>query len=220
MPGRYRDTHPWPFYALRITTPRLELRVPDDEDIVELFEAARAGIHPAGEMPFGIPWTDGIEEVGALERFASFYWTMRGTLTAQDWSLPFAVASEGSIIGTQDVKAEDFAGSRSVSTGSWLTVSGQGRGLGVEMRAAVLHLAFAGLGALEAQTSAWHDNPASQRVSLRLGYEHEGQQLLARRGEPTPHLRYRLTRDAWQRNHFDGIELHGLEPCLALLGAA
>jgi RimJ/RimL family protein N-acetyltransferase len=220
MSGRYRDSHPWPFYALRITTPRLELRVPDDEDIVELFEAARAGIHPAREMPFGIPWTDGIEEVGALERFASFYWTMRGTLTAQDWSLPFAVASEGSIIGTQDVKAEDFAGSRSVSTGSWLTKSAQGRGLGVEMRAAVLHLAFAGLGALEAQTSAWHDNPASQRVSLRLGYEHEGQQLLARRGEPTPHLRYRLTRDAWQRNHFDGIELHGLEPCLALLGAA
>jgi RimJ/RimL family protein N-acetyltransferase len=220
MPGRYRDTHPWPFYALRITTPRLELRVPDDEDIVELFEAARAGIHPAGEMPFGIPWTDGIEEVGALERFASFYWTMRGTLTAQDWSLPFAVANEDSIIGTQDVKAEDFAGSRSVSTGSWLTKSAQGRGLGVEMRAAVLHLAFAGLGALEAQTSAWLDNAASQRVSLRLGYEHEGQQLLARRGEPTPHLRYRLTRDAWQRNHFDGIELHGLEPCLALLGAA
>jgi RimJ/RimL family protein N-acetyltransferase len=220
MPGRYRDTHPWPFYALRITTPRLELRVPDDEDIAELFEAARAGIHPAGEMPFGIPWTDGIEEVGALERFASFYWTMRGTLTAQDWSLPFAVSSEGSIIGTQDVNAKDFAGSRSVSTGSWLTVSAQGRGLGVEMRAAVLHLAFAGLGALEAQTSAWHDNPASQRVSLRLGYEHEGQQLLARRGEPTPHLRYRLTRDAWQRNHFDGIELHALEPCLALLGAA
>jgi RimJ/RimL family protein N-acetyltransferase len=220
MPGRYRDTHPWPFYALRITTPRLELRVPDDEDIAELFEAARAGIHPAGEMPFGIPWTDGIEEVGALERFASFYWTMRGTLTAQDWSLPFAVSSEGSIIGTQDVNAKDFAGSRSVSTGSWLTVSAQGRGLGVEMRAAVLHLAFAGLGALEAQTSAWHDYPASQRVSLRLGYEHEGQQLLARRGEPTPHLRYRLTRDAWQRNHFDGIELHGLEPCLALLGAA
>jgi RimJ/RimL family protein N-acetyltransferase len=220
MSGRYRDTHPWPFYALRITTPRLELRVPDDEDIAELFEAARAGIHPAGEMPFGIPWTDGIEEVGALERFASFYWTMRGTLTAQDWSLPFAVSSEGSIIGTQDVNAKDFAGSRSVSTGSWLTVSAQGRGLGVEMRAAVLHLAFAGLGALEAQTSAWHDNPASQRVSLRLGYEHEGQQLLARRGEPTPHLRYRLTRDAWQRNHFDGIELHGLEPCLALLGAA
>ena len=61
---------------------------------------------------------------------------------------------------------------------------------------------------------------ASQRVSLRLGYAHEEQQLLARRGEPTPHLRYRLTREAWQRNRFEGIEIHNLEPCLALLGAA
>lgn len=220
MPGRYRDTHPWPLFGLRITTPRLELRVPDDEDLVELFAAARAGIHPAGEMPFGIPWTDGIEEPGALERFLSFFWTMRGTLTAEEWSLPFAVVTEGRIVGTQDVNAKDFAGSRSVSTGSWLTASAQGRGIGVEMRAAVLHLAFAGLGALEAQTSAWIDNPASQRVSLRLGYVHEGEQLLARRGDPTRHLRYRLPREAWQGNHFDGIELHGLEPCLALLGAA
>ena len=220
MPGRYRDTHPWPFYALRIRTPRLELRVPDDEDIVELFEAARAGIHPAGEMPFGVPWTDGLQEPGALELYLSHYWTTRGTLSAADWSLPFAVVHEGRIVGTQELAAENFAGSRSVSSGSWLTASAQGRGLGVEMRAAVLHLAFAGLGALEAQTSAWHDNPASQRVSLRLGYEHEGQQLLARRDEPTPHLRFRLTREGWQRNRFDGIEIDNLEPCLALLGAA
>ena len=220
MPGRYRDTHPWPLYALRLTTPRLELRLPDDEDIVELFAAARAGIHPPGEMPFGIPWTDGIEQPGALERFLSFFWTARGAVTAQKWQLPFAVVSDGSILGIQELLAEDFAGSRSVSSGSWLTTSAQGRGLGVEMRAAVLQLAFAGLGALEAQTSAWVDNPASQRVSLHLGYVHEGQQLLARRGEPTAHLRYRLTREAWQRNRFDGIEIHNLEPCLPMLGAA
>jgi RimJ/RimL family protein N-acetyltransferase len=220
MPGRYRDTHPWPIFGLRIATPRLELRIPDDEDLVELFEAARAGIHPAAEMPFGIPWTDGIEEPGALERFLSFFWTARGALTAEKWQLPFAVVSDGAIVGIQELMAEDFAGSRSVSSGSWLTTSAQGRGIGVEMRAAVLHLAFAGLGALEALTQAWHDNPASQRVSLRLGYVHEGEQMLARRGEPTRHLRYRLTREAWQSNRFDGIELHALEPCLPLLGAA
>jgi RimJ/RimL family protein N-acetyltransferase len=220
MPGRPRDTHPWPIFGLRIATPRLELRIPDDEDLVELFEAARAGIHPAGEMPFGIPWTDGIEEPGALERFLSFFWSARGALTAEKWQLPFAVVSDGAIVGVQDLMAEDFAGCRSVSTGSWLTTSAQGRGIGVEMRAAVLQLAFAGLGALEAQTSAWIDNPASQRVSLRLGYQLDGEQLLARRGEPTRHLRYRLTREAWQSNRLDGIELHALEPCLPLLGAA
>jgi RimJ/RimL family protein N-acetyltransferase len=220
MPGRYRDSHPWPLYALRIRTPRLELRIPDDEDLVELFEAARAGIHPPDEMPFGVPWTDGIQEPGARERFLSYHWTARGGVTPERWSLPFAVVYEGRVVGHQDLLAEDFACSRSVSSGSWLTQSAQGRGLGVEMRAAVLQLAFAGLGALEAQTSAWIDNPASQRVSLRLGYVHEGEQSLARRGEPTRHLRYRLTREAWQDNHFDGIELHALEPCLALLGAA
>jgi RimJ/RimL family protein N-acetyltransferase len=220
MPGRYRESHPWPLYGLRITSPRLELRLPDDEDLVELFEAARAGIHPPDEMPFGVPWTDGMQEPDALDRFLSHHWTARGGIGAAHWALPFAVLHEGRVIGNQELNAEDFAGSRSVGSGSWLTQSAQGRGLGVEMRAAVLHLAFAGLGALEAQTSAWIDNVASQRVSLRLGYEHEGEQSLARRGEPTRHLRYRLTREAWQRNHFDGIELHGLEPCLALLGAA
>jgi RimJ/RimL family protein N-acetyltransferase len=220
MPGLYREAHPWPLYGLRITTPRLELRLPDDVDLIELFEAARAGIHPAGEMPFAVPWTDGIEEPEALSRFLAHNWTARGGVSAERWSLPFAVVAEDRIVGVQELAAEDFPGNRSVSSGSWLTHSAQGRGIGVEMRAAVLHLAFAGLGALEAQTSAWHDNPASQRVSVRLGYRHEGQQLIARRGEPTPHLRFRLTREQWQGNHFDGIELHGLEPCRALLGAA
>jgi RimJ/RimL family protein N-acetyltransferase len=220
MPGRYRETHPWPFFGLRITTPRLVLRMPDDEDLAELFEAARAGIHPEGEMPFGIPWTDTLGEPDAASRFCSFHWEARGTIKPESWSLPFVVLHEGRIIGTQGLEAADFAGSRSVSSGSWLTQSAQGNGYGVEMRAAVLHLAFAGLGALEAQTSAWHDNPASQRVSLRLGYAHEGQMLLARRGEPTADLRYRLTRERWEETRRGDIALHGLEPCLSLLGSA
>ena len=220
MPRRYRDTHPWPLYALRITTPRLELRMPDDEDLAALFDAARAGIHPAGEMPFGVPWTDAIGEPDAPSRFLSHHWEARGTVKPEAWRLPFAVIRDGRIIGSQELAADDFAGCRSVSSGSWLTRSAQGNGFGLEMRSAVLHLGFAGLGALEAQTSAWHDNTASQRVSLRLGYEHEGEQLLARRGEPTAHLRFRLTRERWEETRRDDIALHGLEPCLPLLGAA
>jgi RimJ/RimL family protein N-acetyltransferase len=220
MPGRYRDTHPWPLYGLRITTPRLELRIADDEDLVELFAAARAGIHPPDTMPFGVPWTDGIEEPGASSRFFAYHWAMRAGVTPAAWSLQFVILAEDRILGSQELRSEDFAGTRSVLSGSWLTASAQGRGIGTEMRAAVLQLAFAGLGAHEAQTSAWHDNPASQRVSLRLGYEHEGQSLLARRGEPTAHLRYRLSRQGWEATRRDDIALHGVEPCLALLGAA
>ena len=120
-------------------------------------------------MPFGIPWTDGIEEPGAVARFLAFHWAARGGLRPRT-GRSRSRSPGAAIVGIQELTADDFAGSRSVSSGSWLTASAQGRGLGVEMRAAVLHLAFAGLGALEAQTSAWIDNPASQRVSLRLGY--------------------------------------------------
>ena len=130
------------------------------------------------------------------------------------------MVADGRVIGTQELAAKEFPTTRSVTSGSWLTAAAQGRGIGTEMRAAVLHLAFAGLGALEARTSAWIDNPASQRVSQRIGYVPNGEQLVARRGEPTCHLNYRLTREAWSRNQFDGIAVHGLEPCLALLGAA
>jgi RimJ/RimL family protein N-acetyltransferase len=220
MPGRYRETHPWPLYGLRIATPRLELRIADDEDIVELFAVARAGIHPAGEMPFGVPWTDTIDRADAASRFFAYHWEARGAIGPESWRLPFVVLREGRVIGTQEIAADDFAGSRSINSGSWLTRAEQGNGFGSEMRAAVLELAFAGLGALEAQTSAWHDNPSSQRVSLRLGYVHEGQSMLARRGEPTAHLRFRLTRERWEATRRDDIAVHGLAACLPLLVAA
>jgi RimJ/RimL family protein N-acetyltransferase len=171
-------------------------------------------------MPFGVPWTDALDEPGAQVRFFAYHWGARAAVAAEHWRLPLVVLAGDRVVGTQELAADDFAGSRSVNSGSWLTRSEQGKGLGAEMRAAILELAFAGLGALEAQTSAWHDNPASQRVSLRLGYEHEGQMLLARRGEPTAHLRFRLTRERWLETRRGDVALHGLEPCLALLGAA
>ena len=39
MPGRYRDTHPWPLYGLRITTPRLELRIGVPQQRSQSFDA-------------------------------------------------------------------------------------------------------------------------------------------------------------------------------------
>src|SRR5256885_9501597 len=54
---------------------------------------------------------------------------------------------KGRPIGVQEVAGRDFAGTRRVSTGSWLGAPHQGHGLGTEMRAAVLELAFRGLGA-------------------------------------------------------------------------
>jgi hypothetical protein len=50
-------------------------------------------------------------------------------------------------MGVQDLIANDFGTLREVSSGSFIGLKHQGHGIGKEMRAAVLHLAFAGLGA-------------------------------------------------------------------------
>lgn len=39
-----------PLYGLRVRTPRLELRLPDDDELVELFTLAETGIHPPEDL--------------------------------------------------------------------------------------------------------------------------------------------------------------------------
>jgi RimJ/RimL family protein N-acetyltransferase len=55
------------------------------------------------------------------------------------------------LVGVQELWAENFAELRKVATGSWLGLKHQGQGIGIEMRSAVLHLAFACLGAEQAR---------------------------------------------------------------------
>lgn len=52
----------WPTYQLCITTPRLQLRLPDDSELADLATLAGRGIHPPSEKPFLTPWTDGSAE--------------------------------------------------------------------------------------------------------------------------------------------------------------
>jgi len=87
------------------------------------------------------------------------------------------------------------------------------------MRAAVLHLAFAGLGADWAVSSAATDNPASIGVSRKLGYADDGIQLEVVRGQRRTELRFRLDRQTWAARQTVPVRIDGLEPCLELLGA-
>jgi RimJ/RimL family protein N-acetyltransferase len=208
----------WPLFDLRIKTPRLELRVPNDDDLVALARLARGGIHAQGFMPFSIPWTE--RPSPELERgLLQWQWRCRANCAPGGWRISFAVIEAGTIIGTQDVHAEDFARVRMVTTGSWLGLEHQGRGNGKEMRAAVLHFVFAGLGGLIARTSAFTDNAASLGVTRALGYVADGEELVVRNGAASRHLRFRLERDEWVRRRRDDIVLEGLAPCLPLLGA-
>ena len=87
------------------------------------------------------------------------------------------------------------------------------------MRAAVLHLAFAGLDAVRAESGAWHDNAASHAVSRKLGYEVNGDNRLLRGDTPDTEVRLVLSRDRWEQHRRQDIELVGLEPCLPFFGA-
>jgi hypothetical protein len=85
--------------------------------------------------------------------------------------------------------AKQFAIIREVSTGSWLGAAYQRRGFGTEMRAAVLQLAFDHLGATAARSGAFTDNPASLRISEKLGYRTDGASSHARRGTAATEIR-------------------------------
>lgn len=208
--------HPyWPLFDLRLRTPRLELRVPTDDDFAPLLDAVDAGIHDPATMPFSFPWTD-VEPVHRRRSAAQHWWRQRAEWSAEKWNVPFAVTFEGDVVGMQDVMATDFPSLRTVATGSWLTQRVQGRGIGREMRSAVLHFAFDVLGAEVAKSGAFRDNPASLAVSRALGYEDDGIDRAAPRGDVRELVRLRLTREKW-RCAYDVI-VDGVEECLPLFG--
>ena len=49
----------WPLAQLRLATPWLELRLPDEADLDALASLAAEGVHDPQTQPFAVPWTDG-----------------------------------------------------------------------------------------------------------------------------------------------------------------
>ena len=207
----------WPLYDLRVRIGELELRYPTEAELPVFASLIEAGLHPPGEMPFGIAFTD---TPTAERNLASYQWWMgsRGRFSVEDWALTLAVWERGQPVGFQDVRAERFPVLRSIHTGSWLGLPFQGRGIGKLMRQAVLGLAFDHLGARVAETSAFLDNHASNRVSLGVGYVANGFGELAPRGVPRPTQNFRMTLDEWRGRPRPDISVEGLERCLELFG--
>lgn len=210
--------HPlWPIYDLRLRTDRLELHLPTDDQIAQLCAVAKAGIHPADEMPFGYPWTRG--KSPRFERdFFQFYLKLICDWRPDRWSLGLGVFRDGEAIGVQELAANDFASLRMVNTGSWLGQAHQRRGYGKEMRGAVLALAFDGLGAEVAETQAYFDNHASAGVSRALGYVSNGIGRLAPDGVPRDTERFRMTLSDWSGRPRPPVSIEGLEGCRELFG--
>ena len=201
-------------WEIRLRTPRLELRLPTEGELVELYRVAEGGIHPPEEMPFLVPWTDDLR----LDAFLAFHRGCWEAWTPERWSLNLVAFFEGRPIGTQGIEAENFTATRTVTSGSWLGAAFQRAGLGTEQRAAILELAFVGLGANTAISGAHIYNVSSQRVSAKLGYRQSGSHTVAPRGEPVEHYDYSLERGEWRCPV--EVEITGLETALPLFGAA
>lgn len=211
----------WPLFGLRVRCSDVVLRLPGESDLAELAAVVRAGVHDPATMPFVVPWTDAPPDE-RVRRLLQYHWGRWATWTPVSWTLELVVVRAGEVVGVQALSAEQFAARRSVSTGSYLGIPHQRQGTGTLMRHAVLHLAFEGLGALEARSSAIDGNDASNRVSTSLGYVPDGTETHSPRGTAVHATRHLLARERWRAQHRDRppVELDGLEPCLALFGAA
>lgn len=205
-----------PLAGIVVRTPRLVLRLPDATEILALADVARDGVHPPDRMPFLVPWTDEVNSPGFLDDFAAYHHGLRRDWTPESWALELGVFLEGTLVGAQALRGTRFRETRTVVSGSWLGSRHQGRGIGTEMRAAILELAFAGLGAAVAESGALEGNDASACVSAKLGYLPDGEKVVHPRGRPVRERRFRLTADRWTSPV--PVEIEGLAECLPLFG--
>ncbi|MGH8967078.1 MAG: GNAT family N-acetyltransferase [Actinomycetes bacterium] len=208
---------PWPLRHLVLRTPRLTLRPDDDAGLYKLAALALRGVHPPEDMPFLFPWTDQAPD-NLVRGTVQYHWGARSQLTPSDWNVNFLVRHDGRVIGTQGLSAKAFPITLEVSSGSWLGAAHQRQGFGTEMRAAVLLLAFDHLGAAIARSGAFADNPASLRVSEKLGYRPDGANTHARRGTLATEIRLVLEPSHFVRPEWT-LQVTGLDGCRQLLGA-
>jgi RimJ/RimL family protein N-acetyltransferase len=202
-----------PLFALRLRTPRLELRLPTHDELVELREVARAGIHPPEVMPFFVPWTD---EADAEDFVVAFHEAARAEWTPDHWNLMLGVWAPDGLIGSQGASSDGWIETRTAETGSWLGMRFQSRGYGTEMRTALVELLWA-VGARAITSGAVEGNAASARVSEKLGYRAVGTNVIAPRGVPITNTKYRLERTDWRPAC--RVEIENLEPVLSLFAA-
>lgn len=206
----------WPTFGIRIATPRLELRLPDDAEIAALADVAAGGVHPPEERPFLTPWAEGTPLERARDVLGG-HWEQLAQWRPSHWRLGLGVFVGGETpVGIVTLRARDFAVTREVSTASWLGLDHQRRGYGTEARVGVLALAFDHLGATDATTEVFPDNAASQGVSRRLGYRPDGISRDARGTEVLVSDRLRLTRAQWSVHDGPTVVVSGVERALPM----
>lgn len=202
-----------------VRTPLVELRAATDDHLEELAPLVAAGKATA-EPP---PWDDPssfyeTDPVLRVDRWMQAIWRGRGTVREDRWRLYFVAYVGDEPVGQQDLTGHDFNDFGMVESTSWVSADRRGEGLGGEMRAAILHLAFEGLEAREAHSEGAVDNAGSNIISERLGYQRNGVDWATHQGKPVLGQRWRLTREDWLPRRRRDIELAGVTECRRALG--
>jgi RimJ/RimL family protein N-acetyltransferase len=189
----------FPPFGLRIQAGPLVLRPITDEVLPALIEVAQTGVHDPADMPFYVPWTDAPANELPFN-YVQYHWGLRAGWKRTSWNLEFAVEHEGRIVGCQGFFADDYLVTRTGETGSWLGRRFQGNGIGTAMRQAICAFVFDHLDADEITSAAYTDNPASNAVSRKVGYQPNGVVRKTRReAEWQTNQRWLLTRDTFVR---------------------
>jgi hypothetical protein len=103
--GGLPQPDPWPLARIRMTTPRLEFRLPR-MSLRSWAAVAGEGVHEPGAQPFGIPWGTQPPLLRARS-VLQWHWATRATWSAQRWTLETAQAQR--IARLQRLRRHDFS---------------------------------------------------------------------------------------------------------------
>jgi RimJ/RimL family protein N-acetyltransferase len=150
--------HAEPLLDVAVRTPELSLACATDDLLERLVPIIREGVVSAGQRPFDDQMSLDEDSPQREWTWRGRIWAGRGRVDPQFWRFYFVVTVDDTPAGMQDLIGTDFAAFGTVSTFSCLQPSSRRRGLGTEMRSAILHLALGGLDAREASSEAFTDN--------------------------------------------------------------
>ena len=208
----------WPLFDLRIEAADVELRPMTESDLEFVSDLLPDDVEID---PMSITYPGYGERMKRSLSVHQGYWKSFGSWSPEAWRLGFVVINQSRMIGFQELEGNDFLRLRTVDSASFLVPEFRGRGLGRQMREAVLTLAFGPLNAEAAITESWHDNYASLGVSQSLGYRPNGEGM-HRRGEGADvMIHLRLVRSDWiVQGRGEQVKISGFDACRPLFGLA
>lgn len=186
----------------------------------DLIEMVGNGLFPDGPSTLA-GWYEPDDLVRSARRTVAYHAAQLADATPESWTLPLGVWVGDTLIGVQGLEAKGFLVRREASTGSFLAPDWRGKGYGKLARRGILAAAFDELGAEWVVSAAYMDNHSSRGVSLAVGYERDGMDVVDIGGEARLVERFRISAERWRRRQQGGggrVRTSGFDEFKARIG--